>query len=192
MAHRFGAFGLTLCLLMQTGCVTRNLWEQSYFVPARPAHVRLYESMSPPGVIVEYDERIAGGGKTGRRAYLLQAAMGRQPNTPPSFVRPTSEVDGLRPVPLLYPHADEELPPAAGYYAKGWEEENEFNLYRDGQSQGTFRLPYYWKRTHSVGRTLLTPVAVAVDTTFSVGTWTALAAGSVASAAHGGPCLIHR
>lgn len=88
LSIRAFAFSGLAFLLLQTGCVTRNLWKETYFAPAVPADIRLYESVSPPGVIVEYNERIAGGRSTGRQAYLL-TVDGRQPtNGVPTFLPP--------------------------------------------------------------------------------------------------------
>lgn len=34
---------------------------------------------------------------------------------------------------------------------------HQFDLYCDGQSLGTFELPFYWKRNRTIGRVMLTP-----------------------------------
>ena len=94
---------LTVCLLAQAGCMTRNLWDQTYFVPARPADIRLYESQEPPGVLVEYNERIGGGRPTGRRAYLLQTSVGLPSGSPPPFLQPSGQAAGLKSIPFVKP-----------------------------------------------------------------------------------------
>jgi len=171
-------FLIALNLLVQSGCVTRNLWEETYFVPANPANLRLYESAQAGGVVVEYSERVAGGKATGRRSYSLQANAGLKGSAPPIFIKIT-EAAGLKPLLTLSSHDAKSSWPASGQFAVVRTEENEFDLYLDGNRQGTWKLPCYWKRTQTLARVLLTPAAVLTDTAFVVGVYTGLALASM-------------
>ena len=150
-------------LVSQAGCVTRNLWEETYFAPVIPAGIRLYESVSPPGVIVEYDERIAGGRRTGRRAYFLSTDASPDANRAPVFVTPPGGIQGLRSISIVDVHEQEFVASATGYSATTFLNANQFVLYREGECLGTFEPPSYWKRKGTVGRAVLLPFAVAAD-----------------------------
>lgn len=169
---------LALVLLSQSGCVTRNLWEDAYFVPARPADLRLYTSTQPGGIVVEYNERVAGGKMTGRRSYSIQENAGLKTGTPPIFIR-HPEVAGLEPLRTVNSHEAKTSWPAAGCFAVVRVEENEFDLYVDGDRQGTWKLPCYWKRTKPLGRALLTPAAILTDTAIVVGVFTGITLASM-------------
>jgi len=166
LTRAFALSGLAF-LLFQTGCVTRNLWEDAYFAPAVPADIRLYKSVSPPGVIVEYNERIAGGRSTGRQAYLLTVDGWRSTNGVPIFLPPGTGAANSQPIPMLQVRSPAVGPLEGGYWGMESLNPHQFDLYRDGQSLGTFELPFYSKRNRTVGRVMLTPLAVVADATVS-------------------------
>lgn len=179
LPRTFALSGLALFLLFQTGCITRNLWDKTCFTPATPPNISLYESVSPPGVIVEYNERVGGGRPTGRRAYILPTDDIQPTNGTPTFIPRDSEAAGLKPIPILKVGSRDLVSLKSGYFATVCFDANQFVLYRDGQSLGTIELPFYWKRPKSVSRAALTPLAVVADTAVSVGISAFVFAGSV-------------
>jgi hypothetical protein len=177
LTRAFALSGLAF-LVLQTGCVTRNLWEETYFAPAIPADIRLYESASPPGVIVEYNERIAGGRSTGRQAFLLTVDDRQSTNGVPVFLPSGAVAASSQPIPILPVRSPAVGQLEEGYWAIASPNPHQFHLYRDGRSLGTFELPFYSKRNRTVGRVMLTPVAVVADAAVSVFVFTSAASGA--------------
>jgi hypothetical protein len=162
---------LNLGLLLPTGCVTRSLWEPTDFVPAKVPNICLYESEQPPDILVEFDERIAGGRPTARRAYFLHANADLALLQAPQFVEPAQATVNLKPVPFFKRGVSEEAWPTRGYFAVECYYRDGFLLYHDGRPEGAYKLPFYRKTTKSLGRAILTPGAVAVDAAFTAGAW---------------------
>lgn len=157
-----------LMVAVLSGCATPALWKEKNrigtFAPADNPRIALYESSQPSDVLVVFEQHIVNSDAQTRRAYYLFVnepvivAGGK-----PQFVSP-AKVDTLPQIPMRSP----EEPVAdclvqSAYCAVMKPQGDGFQLYRDQDLVGDYKLPKYAATKNLTGRILLTPLAVGAD-----------------------------
>jgi hypothetical protein len=152
----------TACLPLLTGCTTGMLWEQTYFAPAREPHVQCFAARDTGRLLVVYDERVAGGGSRGRKAYYADSTDPGDSHAVPAFV-PLATTNGMAAVAFVGLGPAEDAPAAVEHAVVGPRAGDTFLYFRDGAPALGFRLPYYFKPKPTAARVALTPLTVVAD-----------------------------
>lgn len=151
-----------LVLLSTTsGCVTRYLWEGTYFGASRTPKVEVFAGHDSREWVVAYDARVAAGRELGRKVVTVREASRRTDYSEPGFLPPTA-TNGLAQLPVLRPS---EYDPVRmlGRVVVMFPGDDSFEVWSDGRREAECRLPYYNVVTYKPVRVLLTVPAVAAD-----------------------------
>ncbi len=150
-----------------SGCATHYIWSESpldeFREPSVPNEMRLYDAAARKDVLVEYHESLSSSDSSKPRAYFaLQNQKRILDSHKPHFVD-LSSTNRLASIPLL--SSPTNFVPMSGLIARRTAKEDQFELFRDGQSLGIFDLPTYPSSSGKVKKILLTPITVALDAT---------------------------
>jgi hypothetical protein len=153
--------------LVSNGCTTSALWRgdlmESYHEPSAPNQSAFFVDQKKQDVLVRYAELTPWGDKSQVRAYYVRQNADRlQEHRRPRFEKPAA-ANRMEPLPLYLGAARPDVP--AQMWVVASEKGNEFTIYRDnGPPEGPYALPVYRGKSGNLKLALMTPAAMAVDT----------------------------
>ena len=171
---------MLLLLLLLTGCetahqysLTYKLWDKGARPVNRPAaepRLEMFTSDAPRDVLVAYDALSERKDRIERQAYFVFTNATRlTAGQPPCLVDP-SLTTNLAVVPLVAETNQVTNHVIAAHYPVKTDNGPGFELYREGQSEGTYALPVYREDgAGPVTQVALTPLAVIGDTLMVAG-----------------------
>jgi hypothetical protein len=176
-----------LLVLLVAGCetardcsLTYKLWDKGSRPSCRPSmepNLAVFTSTAQPDVLVAYNALDTRAGRILRRAYFLHTNEARiAMRQKPLYVEPSIATNMISASVI----ATTNNVPQTGVFVRypiSTNSGSSFELYRNGQSEGTHDLPIYNEERHPAARVALTPVAILGDT-LMVGVAVALAGAS--------------
>jgi hypothetical protein len=154
---------LLVGVVFSTGCMTKQLWTDRLYHPHAQPQVQLAASPERPLILVSYREQFEKTRYIHRRAFWLDLDDRYDFFSKPNFVAPAN-FPGLIEVPLLTATQGSNSVPATGYAAMETYSKPGFELWKDGQSLGRFRLPTYEADAPVTAETVAkTPVMLLMD-----------------------------
>jgi hypothetical protein len=160
---------LPAVVLLNTGCLTRSLWQAETVRPAHNPNLALAVAPDSADVLVQYNEKQPD--KVRRRSYWLFDYVSDTGGAgKPKFVRPKAYSDlDLAPIPLSVQNPPDDSMSVAGFVAVPSKGARGFELRRYGVPLGHFELPIYQVDAKpTFGRVALTPLAAVADGVITV------------------------
>lgn len=155
---------LLVVLMVTSGCfTTREVWADRYYHAHAQPQVQLAASPERPLILVKYREQFEKSNYIRWRAFWLDLTETYDPFTRPQFVDPAG-YPGLIPIPMLGITQGTNTIPTIGYAAMETYNKPGFELWKDGELLGRFRLPAYHGNAPLTTETIAkTPIALLID-----------------------------
>ena len=168
--HRWSSTMLLLLpLILNSGCVTHQLWTASeldeWNEPCEKANLHLYDAKSRNDYLVVYNEYLGRPDRIRTRAYFLNQNEKRiAHHVGPHFVS-TNLAAAFPPVPVYDPPLPGNTNQLARLFAVASTNGQQFTIYFNNRELNSYHLPIYNDGQGLYERVALTPVAVTADAT---------------------------